>query len=192
MVEVKNLAKGPRTVEERVGENGVRTRVIAPGETADVDLVNPQDPVLQGLVENRDLEVGGGMRTRRSVEVDHEKISGEIAEGQKQLAELKRKQVELETQLNAPRFANDPKFKADRAAAMAAGHAPGYSDGPLPGAEPGPETEETLKKLYVDPKAAAEADPARGGVDAPRQPGLAAPVRPPSAQPEPQKGPTKK
>jgi len=167
-----------------------------PGETVDIELANPQDQVLQGMVENRDLDIGGGMRTRRSVEADYGKAVEEIAKAEQELYALRKRQNELEAQLNAPRFANDPKFRSDRAAAMAAGHAPGYSDGPLPGAEPGPESEDALKRMHIDPKAAAEADPAQGGVDArplrpaAPSPSTAQPER--SSQPESPKGPVRK
>jgi len=163
MVQVTNLARGPRTVQEKT-DAGVVTRTLSPGESADLELVNPEDPVLLGMVEARELDVGGA-RTRRAIEGDHEKVTGQLGDLEKQFVELKKKQAELQAQLDAPRFANDPTFKANRAAAMIAGHTPGYSDGVLPGAEPGPETEETLKKLGVDPKEAAEADPRQGGVD---------------------------
>lgn len=100
MTKIKNVARGPRTVQERVGKDGARTVTLNPGEEREINLVQPEegeDAVMKGMVDG-----------------------GEIVLGAAEPKELNAEQ----------RFASDPLQVANRQAAEAAGKTPGLADPP--------------------------------------------------------------
>lgn len=61
MATVKNTSRGVRTVQAKEGKK-VTTVYLNPGEEREVDLVNAEDRVLQGMIEAGDLEVSGSKK----------------------------------------------------------------------------------------------------------------------------------
>jgi hypothetical protein len=117
MAKVKNISPGPRTLQARVGKDGVETVTLQRGEERDVNILNPDDPVLKGMIDNRELLVDGG----------EEHLSDEEQE-----------------EFDAQRFANDTHQRIRREDATAAGHVPGLAD-PLPDDEEEEELDEEGK-----------------------------------------------
>lgn len=58
MVEIINKALGPRVVWEKTPGGGARQRVLQMGETADLALANPKDPVLAAWKEAGEVVFG--------------------------------------------------------------------------------------------------------------------------------------
>lgn len=58
MVEITNKALGPRVVWEKIPGGGARQRVIQMGETADLSLADPKDPVLAAWKEAGEVVFG--------------------------------------------------------------------------------------------------------------------------------------
>lgn len=54
---VTNRAAGPRFLNVKEGEL-VTQRVLQPGETADLELVNPKEPAFKAMVESGQIVVG--------------------------------------------------------------------------------------------------------------------------------------
>lgn len=126
MAKVKNTSPGPRTVQAKLGNDQVETITLRPGEEREIDLVNEDDPVLQGMVKNRELLIG-------STE-------------EKELSDEERRALDEE------KFRTDPHLRDNRERAQAAGNTPGYAD-PLPegtDTEGGEEAAEARRNAGVD------------------------------------------
>ena len=119
---VKNVSRGGRIVQERFGKDEVRPRLLNPGESAEIDVFNPDDVVFRAMVDSGELELDGGKHSERA------KAQGEVVDLRKQLAEAQAKINRLEEERNVDRFENDPNFRDTRQAAMIAGASPGFVD----------------------------------------------------------------
>lgn len=126
---------GPRTFQVRVG-NTVQTRVVNPGEEVDLDLVDPEDPVLVGMADTGEILIGGGKAKGTS------KVAAEAEELKSQLAEAQKKLAAIEAERDALRFKLDPNAIETRDRLEAAGRTPGLAD-PLPAGAEDAEGEET-------------------------------------------------
>jgi hypothetical protein len=124
---IKNTSRGPRTVEQVLGDR-VQTRILNPGESFDGEVL--ETDVFKSQVANREFEVDGGVDTEK------QEALGEVEDLKAQLAEANRKLAEIQTNQDALRHASDPHARDNRQAAMIAGNTPGLAD-PLP---PGTDT----------------------------------------------------
>jgi hypothetical protein len=165
MAKIQNASRGTRVVHVK-HEQGHRAVLLEPGQSVEnVEVVNPEDPVFQGMVEKRELIVDGGKQTRRQAEARLEEVTKRQGDLQGELEKLNAERQVLETALNEKLHQNDPKFRDDRQAAMIAGNTPGYAD-PLPRDTNRDSDPKVLEAQGHDPEEVKKADPARGGIDA--------------------------
>jgi hypothetical protein len=105
MVAVTNNSRGPRVLQVK-GEGKDAPPVsftLQPGETRDLDILDQDDRVFKGLVDSREISLGGPKELSAEEKAEHDEA----------------------------RFRNDPAANQDRELAARAAATPGLAD-PLP------------------------------------------------------------
>jgi hypothetical protein len=59
MATLKNISRGPRTFQVFDDNDNVRTTILQPGQEADLNLVDENDPVVQGMISNKEVVIDG-------------------------------------------------------------------------------------------------------------------------------------
>lgn len=93
-MQVLNRGLGPRVFNVKAGEDRVAQVTLLPGQSADLDLVDPKDPVLTAWVDAEEVMLGADAERRmRRDQKGTEDRAERMASLRKELAELEAEQA---------------------------------------------------------------------------------------------------